>query len=89
MDDVTVSEILQIAICDDEKAILSLVEKKVKEVAKKYNKRIETRQFENGKEFLKSSQKYDIVFMDIELENENGLEVLDIYRKKLIVYLLY
>ena len=30
---------------------------------------------------MESSTKYDLVFMDIELENENGLEVLREYRK--------
>ena len=81
MENEIVCEKINIAICDDEKIIVTHLRKLVTEMLADYGKSSKIECFLTGKSFLESSTKYDLVFMDIELENENGLEVLREYRK--------
>ena len=62
---------MKIAIVDDEKKYRDEIER----IVTKYNKSFEIVKFESGEEFLNSNIKsYDIVFLDIEMGDINGVE---------------
>ncbi len=66
---------IRIAICDDEKVyckhIYSLIHQKYQD--------IEINIFHSGKEFLSADNEYDIIFMDIDLKDYNGIKLLKKY----------
>lgn len=69
---------LRIAICDDEKVICRLLEDMLYEIGKKINQEIETDVYYSGEElcdYLNRGNRYDLVFLDIELYKINGVEV--------------
>lgn len=80
MSSIILNEAIKIAICDDEKIILSHLKKLVSDLISSVGKVSVIDCFLNGKSFLESTNNYDIVFMDIELKQENGLEILEHYR---------
>lgn len=67
---------LNIAICDDDKNDLERIKGYIKQY-KGNNKDIDIRifAFKDGNELLLSEQKYDIIFLDIEMEHSNGIAV--------------
>jgi DNA-binding LytR/AlgR family response regulator len=64
---------MKIAICDDEPADLSLIQN----YCNQYDSGIPTSTFSNGEALLEAFKKdfYDLVFLDIEMGQMNGLEV--------------
>lgn len=69
---------LRIAICDDEEIICRQLEDMLFEMEKKINQEIETEVYYSGEElcnFLFKGNQYDIIFLDIELNQINGVEV--------------
>ena len=64
-----------IAICDDDKNILVSIKKYIEEFAIENNMSVSIDLFHSGRELLKSSLKYNIIFLDIILQEENGIEV--------------
>lgn len=66
---------MQIAICDDMKIYILSIEAYVKEFFQTRAISYEIDTFTNGLDLLNSQKKYDIVFLDIELEDLNGIEV--------------
>lgn len=71
---------IRIAICDDDKLIAIQIKKLVNDILTKTGKEPLIEVYLSGKSFLNSKAIYDIVFMDIELNEENGLEILNKYR---------
>ena len=69
---------LKIAVCDDDIIIAYGVKKLIKEI----NNDNEVYIFESGKDFLSSSYKWDIVFLDIEMDGLNGFETAERFLKK-------
>lgn len=69
---------LKIAVCDDDIIIAYGVKKLIKEI----NNDNEVYIFESGKDFLSSSDKWDIVFLDIEMDGLNGFETAERFLKK-------
>lgn len=67
---------LNIAICDDDKNDLERIKGYIKQY-KDNNKDIDIRifAFKDGNDLLVSEQKYDIIFLDIEMEHSNGIAV--------------
>ena len=65
---------MKVAICDDEKVfhkeIINLLHKfqKVRKIE------IIMDHYENGKTLLQSKQEYDIIFMDYQMEEMDGIE---------------
>jgi DNA-binding LytR/AlgR family response regulator len=69
---------LRIAICDDEEIICRQLEDMLFEIGNRINQEIETEIFYSGEElyrFLFRGSRYDIIFLDIELNQINGVEV--------------
>ncbi len=67
---------INIAICDDNREIVETIHKIVSEFFKSQN--IETQTinlFNNGISLINDSQIYDIVFLDIEMPDANGLSI--------------
>lgn len=75
-----------IAICDDDKSILDSIHKYIKEFASENNLSVSVDLFDSGRELLNSSLKYNIIFLDIILQTENGIDIGTILRKKIHLY---
>ena len=74
---------MNIAICDDEKVWQNELIKYLEEYQKKRHIDIFTTCFSDGKSCYESSlNKYDIIFMDYQMEGADGIETARIIRKK-------
>lgn len=79
---------MRIAICDDEAADLRLIQS----YCGQYDPQIPTSEFQSGEALLEAykSDFYDLVFLDIEMEHMNGLEVgtrlINMSQKPVIVF---
>lgn len=62
------------AVCDDEKTIRNALAVLLKEYQMKKGVDILIDKFENGYDLLRSSRKYDIVFMDYQMNGMDGIE---------------
>lgn len=69
----------EIAICDDIVPMCNTIRKKLTELLLSRDIDIRIHTFTSGRELLKSDIVFDILFMDIELDRENGLEVVKDY----------
>ena len=68
----------RIAICDDEPAICSHIERIVLDYGRQISNSIEVDVYLSGEElyqYLEDGTYYDMIFLDIELKNLNGIEV--------------
>lgn len=61
---------LKIAICDDETILCKELKEKISKFYSEYS--IDT--FHSGKELLRCPNEYDIIFLDIEMPGEDGME---------------
>ena len=61
---------LNIAVCDDEKAI----REQINELIEKEKAGISTDLYETGDALLAADKKFDIVFLDIQMEGTDGIE---------------
>lgn len=73
---------MNIAICDDEKIYRDEIEHLVDEYFTDKNLEYDCKQFSCGKELAEDEQLYDIVFLDIEMEELNGIETAKELNKK-------
>lgn len=78
---------IKIAICDDDLITLN----HTKEVLEKYNKKdLQIYLYRSGEELLKREEKFDIIFLDIDMMGINGIETakkIRVYDKKVkIIY---
>lgn len=72
-----VSDMLEIAVCDDERFYREKIEKVLKEYLAEHELEYRIQFFPSGEEFLSRSEnrvKYDIVFMDINMEKVDGIQ---------------
>ena len=68
---------LKIGICDDEQEILVILESYVKQYAEIMSVEIITETFSTGNELCKSMnscESFDLIFLDIEMDNGNGVD---------------
>lgn len=73
----------RIAICDDETIICSEIEQVILNYCRISLDEIEVEVFDSGEElcsYLKKGEKFDLIFLDIELKDMNGVEVGEIIR---------
>lgn len=69
-------ETLRVAICDDEKPVRDLLEEKIKEMLPS----AVTVQFSSGKELLESGTVADILLLDIQMPEMDGMETAKLFR---------
>lgn len=70
---------IKIAICDDEKYMVDDISLRIMDYFENDNEKFELFEFDNGSDFLKfysEDGKSDIIFMDIEIGADNGLELI-------------
>lgn len=69
---------LRIAICDDEKIICRQLEDMLLDIGKNANQEIEIDVYYSGEKLcnlLNKGENYDVIFLDIELNQINGVEI--------------
>lgn len=68
----------RVAVCDDEQVICSQIENILVKYAAESNEKIDTQVFYSGEDlcrFLEMGQAFDLIFLDIEMDLINGIEV--------------
>lgn len=76
---------IKVAICDDEAAICTQIERIVEKFSRQEAVAMDVELFLTGKElcrFIESEHSFDIIFLDIELNDINGVEVGKFIREK-------
>lgn len=79
------TNMIRIAICDDEEFFSDEIENIVTKMQESLNQRIFIKKFTNGNSLLFALEQnagFDILFMDIELGNENGIEIVEKIKNK-------
>ncbi|MBP3543124.1 MAG: response regulator transcription factor [Lachnospiraceae bacterium] len=66
---------MKIAICDDEQRELEKTKALLEKYRQEVQKDFEVLTFISGEELLKSKEKFDIVFLDIEMPDRDGIEL--------------
>lgn len=72
---------LKIAICDDDYDILIQLEKYLFEISKQENLNLDVEVFTDGellRRELNNGTVYDMIYMDIQMKNENGITTMHI-----------
>lgn len=84
---------IKIAICDDEMRETAKIERLLEMAAKTFGSRIETEIFLSGSSLFKaieSGEKYQILYLDVEMKSENGVDVArrlrEIEKEMIIIY---
>ncbi len=80
----------KIAICDDEQAICSYIEDIILEYQREIHVDVEVEVFYSGKDLCKAidhQQRFDLIFLDIEMNLLNGIEVGKKIREELDDYI--
>ena len=72
---------MRIAVCDDEKTFLDKLKKDISDILNGSDYELE--EFQSGEELLSvyNEQKYDIIFLDIEMKELNGMDTANFIRK--------
>jgi DNA-binding LytR/AlgR family response regulator len=72
--------LIHIAVCDDEKIMLDLLSKQIKDY---YAPECEIKKYEDGERLLEESQRqlFDAIFLDIDMPKLNGMELAEKIRK--------
>lgn len=70
-----------IAVCEDEKIFLQIIRNKILDYVRQKDIDAEIKLFLSGAAFTKCEEHFDIVFMDIDLGKENGMDIISAYRK--------
>lgn len=65
---------IKIAICDDEKIILGILQRKVAQCLEELNIESEIILYEGAQELLEEKRELDILFLDIEMPQMDGIE---------------
>lgn len=73
---------IKIGICDDEKIVLGILRKMVLQCLKELNFKAEIFLFSKGKELLETETELDILFLDIEMPQMDGIETGKKLRRK-------
>lgn len=71
-----------IAVCDDEVIECCHMAKKIKDILEELKIPCMIRRFCNGRELLEASESFDIVFLDIMMQDLDGMKTAQIFREK-------
>ena len=77
-----VSEMLSIAVSDDEIMECCNIAGKIKEILKEMKRPCIIRQFCSGQELIQSSDSFDIIFLDIIMRDLDGMKTAHMFREK-------
>ncbi len=69
---------MEVAIVDDEKVI----REQIKKLAVKYEPDCNVKYYETGEELLAEGKKFDVLFLDIQMEGMNGIDTARALREK-------
>ncbi|MDE7276244.1 MAG: response regulator, partial [Lachnospiraceae bacterium] len=69
---------MRIAVCDDEKEVRMILRGKIR----KLYPEADVFCYASGEELLRSTESFDILFLDIQMEGQNGMETAVRLRKK-------
>lgn len=72
------SDVIYIAVCDDEQFMCDMLEEKIKEALPN----AVICKFSSGQELLDSADRLDILFLDIQMPGKNGMETAKELRRK-------
>lgn len=75
-------KILSIAVCDDEVIECCSMAGKIKVILEEMKVPCIIRQFRNGRELLRASESFDIVFLDIIMCGLDGMKTAQLFREK-------
>lgn len=73
---------LSIAVCDDEILECSDIARRIKAILEEMKTPYVMRQFNSGKELLHAQGDFDIVFLDIIMQDMDGMKTAELFRKK-------
>ena len=73
---------LSIAVCDDEVIECSNMARKIKDILEEMKIPCIIRQFRSGGELLQALESFDIVFLDIIMQELDGMKTAQIFREK-------
>ncbi|MDE7132929.1 MAG: LytTR family DNA-binding domain-containing protein [Lachnospiraceae bacterium] len=65
---------INIAVCDDEKCMIEKIEKMAEDFFRNKNTDISVAEYTSGEELLRSSERIDILFLDIGMRGMDGIE---------------
>ncbi|MDE7428419.1 MAG: LytTR family DNA-binding domain-containing protein [Lachnospiraceae bacterium] len=71
-----------IAVCDDEIIECCNMAKKIKDILEEMKIPCIIRQFQSGRELLQAMENFDIVFLDIMMQDLDGMRTAQIFREK-------
>lgn len=72
---------IRIAVCDDDLNVIKEISQFLQEYEKNNSISFEILGFSDGDELLSSAQKFDLIFLDIEMKRINGFEAADNIRE--------
>lgn len=85
---------IEIAICDDEIVITSKIENILEELSEEMGIKVEIDVFYDGKtlvNYIKDGKKYDLIYMDIEMREQDGIsaasEIREIDKNVFLIYI--
>lgn len=73
---------LSIAVCDDEVVECCRLANKIKEILEKMKIACTIRQFGNGRDLLLAPESFDMIFLDIIMDDLNGMKTAQMIREK-------
>jgi CheY-like chemotaxis protein len=76
---------MEVAIVDDEKVI----REQIKKLAVKYEPDCNVKYYETGEELLAEGKKFDVLFLDIQMEGMNGIDTARALRENRKIWWLF
>lgn len=66
---------LKIAVCDDERLYVNKLARIIESYAEQNSLSLTVTEYTDGNALIENKIKYDLIFLDIEMDNSNGIEI--------------